>query len=142
MKHNIHLYIKAGTDFRKENRPGYYIAVMVDLHSGYLIKEEDSFDSPTTPNRLMITAAIEMIKKLKRPCHVTIFTTTAIGLVKRKGINKDLLMQLIQISQEGKHQLDNSYNDPEIAKYIATYGYTQNEIRTRLRNIGHLSLQT
>jgi len=51
-------------------------------------------------------------------------------------------MQLIQTSQEGKHQLDKTYSDPEIAKYITAYEYTQNEILTRLRNIGHLSLQT
>lgn len=128
----INIYIKAGTDFKKLERPGYYNAVMVDVKTKNIKKIEHSVSKDTTPNRLMILAAIEMVKLLKYPCEITIFTTTAIGWKRRKGVNKELLTQLFELANEGNHILSNNYDNPDIVRSIAAPMQNVHDILVRL----------
>ncbi|MFA0690976.1 hypothetical protein [Vibrio splendidus] len=54
----------------------------------------------TTTNRCVIQGCIEAVGIIKEPCDVEIFTSTKIGVekfAKGKGVNKDLIAELISL---------------------------------------------
>jgi ribonuclease HI len=61
----------------------------------------------TTANRCIIQGCIEAVTLIKEPCDVEIFTSTKIGVekfAKGKGVNKDLIAELIGLLKAKKCQ--------------------------------------
>lgn len=99
--------------------PGGYAAILVcNGHE----KEISGFESRTTNNRMEIRAAIEALRKLNKPCSVTIGTDSQILInalvnlddmpaqgwktktgAKRK--NCDLLQMLYDVKHKGNHEI-------------------------------------
>ena len=107
------------------------------LMSGTLKKEFSGFEENTTNNRMELTAVIEALKKLKKPCKVNLYTDSAyvanaflndwIGSWKQNGWkgsdkkevkNKDLWLILDELTTthnvtfiKVKGHADNEYNN-------------------------------
>ena len=65
--------------------------------------------SDTTANRCIIQGCIEGVKKLKEPCNVEFITCTKMGIskyTKGKGVNKDIIGELISLLESNLHEYD------------------------------------
>ncbi|MFT6835581.1 MAG: ribonuclease HI [Francisellaceae bacterium] len=63
--------------------------------------------SNTTTNRCIIQGCIEGAKKLKEPCEIEFITSTKMGISKQtkgKGVNKDLISELISLLDSNEHE--------------------------------------
>ncbi len=54
--------------------PGAWAAVLISPAHGNAEKELSGFDRDSTNNRMEMTAAIEALASLRRPCKVTLYT--------------------------------------------------------------------
>lgn len=61
----------------------------------------------TTANRMILKGVVAGLEKLKEPCEVIVYVTTALGFRKpQKSPNKDLLGEVNRLIAEGGHMLE------------------------------------
>lgn len=72
--------------------PGGYAAILMSPHHPGSERVVSGFEFDTTNNRMEIKAAIEGLKAIKKPCHVTIFSDSQYLV---KGMNEWIKKWLI-----------------------------------------------
>ncbi len=87
-----------------ETRKGSYeLMLTINNDSTYHSAEM----SDTTANRCIIQGMIDAVKKLISPSSITLISATKIGLrkcqLRKKGVNNDLILQLIEYLETGNH---------------------------------------
>ena len=122
----VYMIVKGSGYSTTEEKRGKYITKMyyysknVMIHSDIL--EGDSIN--TTSNRMIITGIIEGIKVLNEPYEIRLKTHSAFGyrMVEKfkekgkpiKGVNKDLIEELMKEIDKGKHELKVTITDISI----------------------------
>ena len=113
----IYMVVK-GIGYYTEDKEGRYITILICYRNGEKIsKRLEGEGVNTTANRMIITGIIEGVKTLKESCKVKILTHTHFGYCKilkaiknnrevRGSINKDLLEELRQTIEEGRHEIE------------------------------------
>ena len=97
----VSLFVRGYCNTINSDRPGMFVAM---LTKGSYQKIIDGTNKNTTTNRMIISGVIEAVKLLKRPCRINLFTQTLIGL-KCKGLNKDLIHDLLYLINSNHHAL-------------------------------------
>lgn len=101
------IYVRGECDSLREDRPGRYKVILTAKN-----KEKHLYGEAkhTTSNRMIITGLIQAIKCLNKPCLLHLYTHAPIGLKRaqkqNKGLNSDLLVELLNIVEEGNHYIE------------------------------------
>jgi len=105
----------------KTGCPGGWAAILVHPTKELVIR---GFDMATTNNRMELTAVVQAVKKLNKPCEITVMTdSTYVIMTKEKWSrwssrsqwkNKDLWMELFAAAKDGNHKI----------RYQHIYGHT------------------
>ena len=117
----ITIYTDGSCLGKKTGCPGGWAAILVHPQKELVIR---GFDAATTNNRMELTAVVQAVKCLNKPCEITIMTdSTYVMMTKEKWNrwssrsqwkNKDLWMELFAVAKDGKHKI----------RYQHIYGHT------------------
>lgn len=98
----VKIFVRGAVDMADVSRPGKFLAI---LNYKGVEKQIVGFDTDTTINRMVITGAIEAIKKLKYPCNIELITHADIGYKSKSKVNYDLIDVLKAEVFKGNHVL-------------------------------------
>lgn len=105
-----------------QNSPGGWAAIIVHPKKELVLR---GFCTATTNNRMELTAVIEAVKALTKPCSITIVTDSTYVIMDNsrmaKWLNKsdkyknmDLWQELVRVAKDGHHKI----------AYQHVYGHT------------------
>lgn len=97
----INVFLRGSCDTSDEKRKGKYIAL---LSNGDKNKVISGGNENTTTNRMMIIGLIEVLKILKTPCLIRLYTHTNMGF-SGGNTNKDLKEELFKLIIENSHAI-------------------------------------
>lgn len=115
IKNIINLFLRGYCDTSNENRTGCYIALLSMGDKNKIISGEGE---NTTTNRMLLIGLIEVIKILKTPCLIRLYTHTNIGF-SGGNTNKDLKEELFKLIIENNHAIIEIISD-EKQEYLQT----------------------
>lgn len=83
-------------------------------HEGHVKKVYRNDLTETTVNRCMYETIVDVLKSLKKPCHLTIITRGPIGGVlilkgKTNAVNGDWYEKILKAANDGGHDLEFVY---------------------------------
>lgn len=111
-------------------------------YEGHVKKVYRNDLTETTLNRCMYETIVDVLKSLKKPCHLTIITIGAIGGVrilagKTNCLNGDWYSAILKMAQKGGHELEFIY-EPEDSVTKTKLYYTRKRLKElRLKEMGY-----
>lgn len=91
-------------------KPGFYRYVMIHDKSGKIAKSISTEKPETSPSQAIIFGLMDAIVKLRRPCHIKLYTKANIGIKKMirgsKSPNHELLKELKELILEKGHVIE------------------------------------
>lgn len=124
-KKEVNINVMGSCKVLESSKDGYYVAELEYKGKRKYLTGEDK---NTTSNRMIIKAFIEAISLLKEPCIINLSVGCPIGMryirtksgqykeAKDKAVNKDLLDQLKDLLESGKHEVIENITNENIEK--------------------------
>ena len=95
-----------GIFYLDDDRSGKYISILQCKGKELILRGNDI---NTTSQRMVLKGIMEAINKLNKPCHIDIYSHDTLGLSlfnkKRKGSNKDLKEDLLNLIKDKNHSI-------------------------------------
>lgn len=102
----VEIYTDGSCLGNKTGSPGGWAAILVHKSKELVLR---GFDAATTNNRMELTAVIEAIKKLTRPCEVTVYTDSTYVMTSytssKPKKNLQLIADLKSAVSSGGHEI-------------------------------------